>query len=73
MHRHVGFIGAMHAKHQAAAVMARDPALVRRGLAVTDFDYIYLQQPKRIEALMGVAAQPLSPPEESTPPEDAPR
>jgi hypothetical protein len=58
---------------QAAAVMARDPALVRRGLAVTDFDYIYLQQPKRIEALMGVAAQPLSPPEESTPPEDAPR
>ncbi|MHC5210347.1 MAG: hypothetical protein ACYTG2_06490 [Planctomycetota bacterium] len=44
---------------QAAEVLARDPARVKGGLTITDFDYLYLQQPKNIEDLMEVAVQPL--------------
>jgi hypothetical protein len=43
---------------QAAEVLARDPARVRQGLAITDFDYLYMQQPKNIEDLIELSAQP---------------
>lgn len=51
----------------AGQVLAQDPERVLQGLAKTDFDYVYLQQPESIDTLMEVAVQPLSEQDQARP------
>jgi hypothetical protein len=43
---------------QAAEVLARDPERVQRGLAFTEFDFLYLQHPGSVDELMEAASSP---------------
>jgi hypothetical protein len=43
---------------QAAEVLALDPERVQRGLAFTEFDFLYLQHPGSVDELMEAASSP---------------